>query len=218
MEELLDIVRREFKSANRYFSEEFGSYMEMSDDIVEEKFTRFQYLHSYLWQAQQGVKQNFIDIGRSLFELRCDEIYKAVCQEAHGGVGYGNFYKFCQDVFGFKKKTVQRLLKVFEEFGNKESGLLDVEYVNFSFRQLVELAGMDKYRERVPVTASTRDIKRLKELYKNYTPKPGQTVEDDLREWQTRHKAELDEKNYKKNSISFIPSKKSDEVELKIEG
>lgn len=218
MEEVLDIVRKDYKSANRAYSEEFGRYVEYSDEVVEDKFERFKTLHAIVSSAQYGIKQHFIDIGHALFDLRRDEIYKVVRQDMHGGTGYSNFYIFCGEVFGFKKKTTQRLLKVYEEFCNKENGLIDVRYVNFSFRQLAELAGMEKYRERIPVTMTTRQIQHLKEYYKDNVPREGQSAEDDLKEWQRLKVEEKEKKNAARNSISFIPATKSDKVVGKIEG
>lgn len=213
MEEVLDLVRREFKSASRVYSEEFGTYYDIDDEIVVKKFARFEHLHAVAFNAQNTIKLNFIEFGCVLYELRRDEIYKCVRQDAHGGTGYTNFYTFCSDVFGLKKQTVANMLRVVEEFVNKENGILDVQYMNFSYSQLVELASMEKYRERIPVTMSKRNIKRLKELYKDgYTPVPGHSVDDDLKEFQRRQDEKKEKANAEKNALNFIPAKKSDEV------
>ena len=217
MEEVLDLVRRDFKSANRVYDEEFGVYVDMSDEVVEDRFEQFKTLRTVIWADQQSVKHNFVDIAFCLYKLRRDDIYKVVAQSAHGGTGYTNFYTFCQDVFGFKKRTTANLLKVFEEFGNPENGNLSVEYINYSFYQLTELSGMQAYRERIPVTMSTRNIKKLKELYKEYTPSKGKTVEDDLKEWQVRHDEKKAKDNAEKNSIHFVPAQKSDKAVRNLE-
>ena len=212
MLEVLDLVRKDFGPAYIVYNDEFGSYVRMDSDIVKEKFDRFMKIHASVWSEQQQIKTRFVYLGTLLAELRQSELYKVVCQEAHGGTGYSNFYTFCGDVFGFKKSTVANLLKVYEEFCNKENGLLDVQYMNFSYTQLVELSSMENYRERIPVTMSRRNIQRLKELYKEYTPKPGNTVEDDLKEWQRRHEEKKDKANAEKNAINFVPAKKSDKA------
>ena len=210
MEEVLDIVRREFASADTYYDEELANYVTVDGGIVEEKFNEFKKLHAYVLNFQDNVKQGFIGIAYSLYLMRKDEIYKAVRQDAHGQVGYNNFYTFCKDVFGFKKATTAYLLKIFEEFCNKESGLLNIEYMNYSYTQLIELASMDRYRERIPCTMSSRNIKRLRELYKEYTPSPGTKVDDDLKEWQRRHDEKKARENAERNAINFVPSQKSD--------
>ena len=210
MEEVLDIVRREFASADTYYDEELANYVTVDGGIVEEKFNEFKKLHAYVLNFQDNVKQGFIGIAYSLYLMRKDEIYKAVRQDAHGQVGYNNFYPFCKDVFGFKKATTAYLLKIFEEFCNKESGLLNIEYMNYSYTQLIELASMDRYRERIPCTMSSRNIKRLRELYKEYTPSPGTKVDDDLKEWQRRHDEKKARENAERNAINFVPSQKSD--------
>ena len=49
MEEVLDIVRREFASADTYYDEELANYVTVDGGIVEEKFNEFKKLHA--WQV-----------------------------------------------------------------------------------------------------------------------------------------------------------------------
>lgn len=207
MLEVLDYVRRDFEIAHTAFDGEQGSYLTLEN--VQEKYDRFTTLHAAMTNEQTQIKQRFVFMGAILAEIRRDKLYHVVRQDKFGTTGYSNFYVFCQDVFGFKKTTVINILSVYDAFC-QESGMLSVEYINFSYSQLVELACMEKYRERIPVTTSVRDIKRLRDLYKNYDPKPGTTIKDDLEEWRRREEENKREKNAKKNAINFVPAKKTE--------
>lgn len=215
MNEVLDLVRRENNPAYSYFNEELSTYVAVAPEVVNEQFERFKTIHAGIFSEQLEIKSRFVLIGAYLYELRRDEIYRIVAVGTHGTTGYSNFYNFCSDVFGFKKTTVVNLLKVFEEFCSKESGLLNVEYINYSYSQLVSLSRMDKYRERIPVTMSCRDIDKLKDYYKHNTPKAGVSVEEDLRKCKEQLKEEKRRKDEAKNKINFVPAKKPDIIEYK---
>jgi hypothetical protein len=207
MNEVLDYVRKDFAFATTFYDELVANYVTVDSDLALQRFERFKQLHSAIWAEQTEIKQRFVLIGAILAEIRRDDLYKSVCQPAHGKTGYNNFYTFCQDVFGFKKTTVVNLLSVYDNFCNKQSGLLNVEYINFSYSQLLELSRMDNYRERISVTTSVRDIRKLREYYKTNTPKPGNTIADDLADYKAQQDEEKRIKNLEKSKINLVPAK-----------
>ena len=217
MQELLEVVRREMKSATWYYDERTGANTKIEAEAQQMMYDRVRNLHAQVRAGQDRIKSDFFVIGACLAEIDRDELYHVVRQTASGTVndGYSNFYKFCKDIFGFKKRTVANLIMVYRKFCN-EQGLLRIEYFNFSYTQLVELASMDAYRDRIPATCSTRDIKRLKKLYKDYKPKEGTSYLDDLAEADRRHKTELAEQNAKKNRIHFIPARSEEKITEKV--
>lgn len=205
MDEMLDLVRTELKPANSYFDEVTGGYVRVDDELRDAMFARFQVLHDTVRSQQYEVRARYLIVGACLAEIQRDRLYNVVKMQ-YGIIGYGGFYEFCESVFGFKKTTVKNLIAVYNEFCSQD-GLLRIDYMNYSYSQLVELSGMDRYRERIPVTCSVRNIKRLKELYREYAPRAGTTYEDDLQEWRRRHELALSEENAEKNKISFIPAR-----------
>lgn len=205
MNELLEVKRRELEPAKCYFDES-GSYTEIVPEAATAMYDRLMQLHTSIRVCQDQVKLNFVEIGRCLAEIEREKLYSCVACGSGRLDGYNNFYKFCEGIFGFKKSTVANLLKVYRTFCNQTEGLLRVEYLNYSYCQLVELSSVDKYRDRIPATCSSRDIKRLRELYKTYTPPQGTTFKDDLEEYGRRHKAELAKKNEGRNKLCFQPA------------
>ena len=208
MNELLEVKRRELEPAKCYFDES-GSYTEIVPEAATAMYDRLMQLHTTVRVCQDQAKLNFVQIGQCLAEIERDKLYNCVACAPGRRDGYSNFYKFCEGIFGFKKSTVANLLKVYRTFCDQTDGRLSVEYLNYSYCQLVELSSVDKFRERIPATCSSRDIKRLRELYKTYTPPRGTTYKDDLEEYSRRHKAELDEKNASRNKLCFQPAPKA---------
>lgn len=208
MNELLEVKRRELELVNHYFSDS-GSYTEIVPETATSMYDQLLKLHTTIRVCQDAAKLNFVEIGRCLAEIERDKLYYCVACGPGRRDGYSNFYKFCEGVFGFKKTTVVNLLKVYRAFCNQTDGQLSVEYINYSYCQLVELSSVEKYRERIPATCSSRDIKRLRELYKTYTPPQGTSFKDDLEEYGRRHKAELAEQNASRNKLCFQPAPKA---------
>ena len=203
MKELLDLERRELTSAEWFIDEGTGRSVQISEEVSEVMFGRFMELHSMIQQDQENVKIRCLFIGMALDEIERDKLYNYVCVKGQY-VAYSSFYKFCKEIFGFSKITVQRMLGVVRDFCGVD-GTLKIEYVNYSFRQLVEMRTIDvKYHNRIPVTMSTRNIHALGELYQEYVPSQDSTAEDDLKEW-SRRKAEKNlRENAKNNEIQFV--------------
>ena len=216
MNELLDLTRREISPVGNYYSEELGRVVQIEDDAAKLMFSRVADLHTEVLRRQDAVKRDFIIIGAILAEIERDELYHCVSATPPYGWGYSNFYKFCAAVFGYKKRTVANLLAVYRKFCD-DQGLIKVQYSNFSYSQLVELSRIEEgYHARISVKCSSKDIRRLKEYYKDNKPKEGTTYEDDLAEWKVQHRAKLDALNAEKNAIQFMPafhSEQSDKVQ-----
>ena len=206
MKEVLDLTRRELAPAPGYYKEDFGGLVEFDEGAVKIMFSRMAELHTEVLRRQNEVKQDFIIIGAILAEIEHDGLYHVVQTSPNFGWGYSNFYKFCEAVYGFKQTTTKNLLGVYRTFCN-EQGLIKIEYSNYSYSQLVELLPIERgWYPRITAMCSSRQIRKLKTLYKEYVPKQGTTWEDDLKEWERRHKEKQAELNEKKNSIQFVPA------------
>lgn len=209
MNELLAVSRGEYQPANWYYDEEGQFHASISVEVSVPRFERFMEIFTFIQQMQMDVKMRYIQIGCALLEIEREKLYQYVAPK-NKGTGYSTFYGFCQEVFGFKKTTTANMVAVAREFCSIDGGV-KIEYLNYSYSQLLELLGIDeKYRPRIPIGCSVRDIKRLKEYYKDNVPKAGGTVEDDLEAWNQICKAEKEKKNKKRNAITFIPAKKEE--------
>ena len=210
MDELLDLTRREYEAAYWYMDEESSRVVNVGKDVRISAFQEFMKLHGFIQQTQMDLRARYIAIGVALLQIKRDKLYYYVAPKYKGGCGYSSFKKFCQEVFGLSGTTAQRLVRVAEEFCGMDGGIR-VEYVNFSYSQLSEMLSIDeKYRPRITTSCSTRDIRRLSELYKDYVPAPDTSVEADLTRWREIHAEEQARKNAKKNSLCFIPALPSD--------
>ena len=212
MKELCDITRTEFCQATFYMDENVGGFVDMDAEIRKAQYEYFKQSYDRIHRAQSHVWQSFIEIGYALLCLREDKIYRAVAK-GYSTQGYSSFYAFCNDAFGIKKTTAKNLINVAMNFGD-EAGRLRMGYSMYSYTQLIELSQIDQaLRERVPSRISSRNMARLKELYREYVPRTGTTVDDDLREWQRRHDEKKEEASRKKNAIKFFPAKKPEETQ-----
>lgn len=218
MEELLSMQHREFEVASYFESEELGRTVTVDEEVSKPMFERFLALRSMMQGVQADIKHRCILFGWALKEMQEQKIYNYV-RPSEKLMGYKSFYVFCKEVFGVKERTAQRMVAVAKEFcgesqgSGPDSGTVDIgvkiEYVNYSYSQLGELLAVEeKYRKRIPITCSCRNIRHLGELYRNYVPKSYETYEEDLDEWKKRKKAEKEKANAKKNAINFVPAKK----------
>ena len=210
MNELLAVNRGEYQPATWFYDEESQFDVKVDREVSEPRFQRFMQLHSFIQQTQMDVKMRYLQIGCALLEIERERLYLYVAPKNKAAMGYSTFYGFCQEVFGFKKSTSANMVAVAREFCGEDGGV-KMPYLNFSFAQLVEMLPIEeKYRPRITLQCSTRDIRRLKAYYKDNVPKAGGTVEDDLEAWNQICKAEKEKKNKKRNAITFIPAKKAE--------
>ena len=207
MNELLAVNRGEYQAAGWFFDVEGQFDVKVDSEVSEPRFQRFMQLHSFIQQSQMDVKMRYLQIGCALLEIEREKLHLYVAPK-NKTMGYSTFYGFCQEVFGFKKSTAANMVAVAREFCGSDGGV-KIEYLNFSYSQLVEMLPIEeKYRPRITVQCSTRDIRRLKAYYKDNVPKADGTVEDDLEAWNEICRKEQERKNAKKNAITFIPAKK----------
>lgn len=220
MEELLEVQRGEFMPAHWFQDPTSGYVMRCNKDIASQAFDRFNVLRSTVNALQEDVKQRCITFGWILKEIQETGLYTYICKKTDSynhnvAQGYTSFYKFVQDVFGVKKKTAQRMVKVAENFCvyeqiDEERGDVHVNvlYAGYSYRQLTEMLSVaEEYRQRITPQISTRNIARLGQLYKKHTPEAGTTVENDLIVWKQMHDEEKERANEKKNRLNFVPAK-----------
>ena len=213
MNELLAVTRGEYQAAAWFFDVEGQFDVKVDSEVSEPRFERFMQLHSFIQQSQMDVKMRYLQIGCALLEIEREKLYLYVAPK-NKTMGYSTFYGFCQEVFGFKKTTAANMVAVAREFCGADGGV-KIPYLNFSFAQLVEMLPIEeKYRPRITVQCSTRDIRRLRAYYKDNVPKTDGTVEDDLEAWNNICKKEKEKKNAKKNAITFIPAAKPAEKVL----
>ncbi len=207
MKELCDITRTEFCQAAFYMDENLGGFVDIDPDVAKLGYDCFKEAYDQIHGAQFRAWQSFVEIGYALLNLREDKIYRSVAR-GYSAQGYSSFYMFCHDAFGIGKTTAKNLINVALNFGD-EAGRLKMAYSMYSYSQLIQLSEIDKsLRERVPSRISSRNMAKLKELYREYVPRKGTSVDDDLREWQRRHDEKLEEANRKKNAIQFFPANK----------
>ena len=204
MNELLEYGRGEFEAATWFMDEETSQSVNVSAEVAMPAFSRFMELRSMIMQQQTDIKLRFIFIGMALSEISRDKLYLYVTPK-NKIQGYGNFYTFCSEVFGLKKSTAKNMVAIAREYCTV-NGDLKLPYLNFSYSQLTEMLSMEeKHRVRIPANLSVRNIRALKEYYKDNAPK--ETIEEDLAHYELQRKEEREKKNAKKNAITFIPAK-----------
>ena len=208
MEELLEFGRGEYEASSWFTDETTAQTVQISSEVSKPMFERFMELRSMIMQQQSDIKLRFLFIGVALNEIEKNKLYLYVTPK-NKLQGYGNFYSFCAEVFGLKKSTASNMVAIAREYCG-DDGTLKLPYLNYSYSQLTEMLPMEeKNRLRIPVTLSTRKIRALKEYYKNNVPK--ETVEEDLACYELHRQEEREKKNAKKNSLTFIPAKKTEE-------
>lgn len=76
-----------------------------------------------------------------------------------------SFYKFCEAVFQLDRTTVQKHIRVFEEFGNADKTAISDEYKEYSYSLLVELLTIpagDRYK--VGPTWTVKNVRELRRV------------------------------------------------------
>lgn len=210
MKQLLDLTRlADYYPAYTFLDEKQQSVVNVDEDLAKSQFERFMQVREEVRIHKQEVQGRLIAIGYALLQIKNDELYHYVT-DTKGTYGYSSFYAFVKDVFGVGKSFACCLINVAREFCEKD-GIVKLGYGRYSFSQLESMLTVDeKYRERIPVKCSARDIKHLGKLYETNPPKEDTTVEEDLELWRKLHKEEQARKNAKKNAIVFVPARKSD--------
>ena len=123
----------------------------------------------------------FVQLGYLLNQVKLSNSYRYV--QDKGLQGYTSFFKFCADVYGLSKKTVQRLIAVNVRYCGNGPDFIVKGAERYSFRQLAELStfknGLDG---KVSPKASVRDIEKLYAYYSSHEWEVPQntTWEEDL--------------------------------------
>lgn len=210
MKQLLDLTRlADYYPAYTFLDEKEQRVVNVDEDLAKSQFERFMQVREEVRIHKQEVQGRLIAIGYALLQIKNDELYHYVT-DTKGTYGYSSFYAFVKDVFGCGKTFAQSLVNVAREFCEKD-GMVKLGYGRYSFSQLESMLKVEeKYRERIPVKCSKRDIMHLAKLYETNPPKEDTTVEEDLELWRKLHKEEQARKNAKKNAIVFVPARKSD--------
>lgn len=213
MDDLLDLKRTELIPSKGYYDENASVFKDFGEN--ESRFDVACAIYNSIHNVQQAAKDRFVTLGEELFTLQEGQFYIYVLDRTTKN-GYVSFFKFCNDCFGFKKRTVIRLISVYKTYFLRSGKDEAEKYKKYSFRQLVEMIPLGEYRYRVNETIPTRDIKKLAELYKEYTPRPEDTVSHDLEVWKQWHEEKLKKSSDKKEALFFTP--KSKEVSEDEEG
>lgn len=223
MNELLDLSKVEVQAANWYVDEESQRYVNVDKEVSKDMFERYLEIHSFIEQVKTDIKWKYLFIGWAFKEMLDQKIYHYVKPaEQYKMCGYTSFYKFVSEIYHIKERTAKRMVALAREFCRasdptsvREDQLKDLpvcqlklEYINYSYSQLAELLSIEeKYRPRLPVSASVRDMQKISKLYASgYVPSEKETYKDDLEVYKRRKKEEQDKKNAKQKQINFVPA------------
>lgn len=212
MEEIFGMERKEFNSVQYYIDEESNRYCKVDGEEAKLHYEHFMRLHTMFQQTQMDIKARCLVLGCCLREILDNKLYHYIVRkDVYTVCGYSSFYKFCKEVYGLKERTAKRMVAVAREFCGLDGGV-KIEYLNYSYSQLSELLSIEeKYRPRITVSCSVRDIRALGKYYKDNVPNEKKSVLDDLEDWKKICREERERANAKKNALTFIPSKKQDE-------
>ena len=123
----------------------------------------------------------FVQLGYLLNQVKLSNTYRYV--QDKGLQGYTSFFKYCEDVYGLSKKTVQRLISVNVRYCGNGPDFIVKGAERYSFRQLAELStfknGLDG---KVSPKASVREIEKLYAYYssREWEVPQNTTWEEDL--------------------------------------
>ena len=223
MNELLDLSKVKVEAANWYVDEESQRYVNVDKEVSKDMFERYLEIHSFIGQVQTDIKWKCLFIGWALKEMLDEKIYHYVKPaDQYKMCGYTSFYKFVSEIYGIKERTAKRMVALAREFcrasdptavselqaNNLPVCQIKFEYVNYSYSQLAELLSIEeKYRLRLPVSLSVRDMQRISKLYASgYVPSEKETYKDDLEVYTKRKKEEQEKKKAKQKQFVFVPA------------
>lgn len=133
----------------------------------------------------------FVQLGYLLNQVKLSNSYRYV--QDKGLQGYTSFFKFCADVYGLSKKTVQRLIAVNVRYCGNGPDFIVKGAERYSFRQLAELASFKNGLDgKVPPKASVRDIEKLYAYYssREWEVSNATTWQEDLAAYSDERSAE----------------------------
>lgn len=118
-----------------------------------------------IFELGQSVSRAFVEIGYLLLEIKKKNLIRFACIKSQTFIGIDDF---AFKVFGFQKSTTYNLMRIVEEFGDREGGLSE-DYRGYSQTQLVCLLSFS-YSERKMFTpvATVAEIKELRAGLKKY--------------------------------------------------
>lgn len=223
MKELLDVSKVQVDAANWYTDEETQSFVYISDDVSDLMMNDFMEIHSFIGQMQSNLKWNCLFVGWALKEMLDRKLYHYVKpKDRYRATGYSSFYAFVKEIYGIKERTAKRMVAVAREFclasdptsvredqvANLPVCQIKLPYVNYSYSQLAELLSIEeKYRPRIPVIASVREIQKLGKLYAGgYTPKALDTYQDDLAVYKKLEEDKAEKKKAEQKRLHFVPA------------
>lgn len=165
-------------------------------------------------RAADGVRNNFITIGRELFNIKTDKLYRYVSNDG-SRYGYKNFYKFVESVLGFSKTTAQSLIAVYERFGAKQvlPGI-PIEYDGYSFWQLTEMVSIRNGVQKLNPGVSVRKIRLLKEFWNTHGVNFETSLESDIEEALEARKSENVAESVRRANMQYVPGTEKDELTI----
>ena len=186
-----------------YYDEDTDAYKGVNTSENIQKCFDFKHARMYcenFLHAAEGVRNNFLSMGKALLNLKSEKLYRCIADGRNGGYGYRSFAKFVENVLGMSKSTAASLIAVYERFGEQ-----DTLYAGYGYSQLLEMKDMDDGMEKLNPSVSVRQIRLLKEFYKNHGVPHETTVEADLREAAECRKQEHGGEAARRANLQFVP-------------
>lgn len=174
-------LKKNLKAAELVKKNDVGQFVRLLPIESVPEFRRLQDYNEEIFTCVQVATQSFVTIGYILNEIQKSNVYRYALEK--GVQGYTSFYNFCEDVYGLKKKTVQRLIAINVRYCDSGPDFTVKGVERFSFRQLAIMAtfknGLDR---KVLPELSTRDIEKLAAYYskKDWVSLPDTSCKQDL--------------------------------------
>lgn len=122
--------------------------------VTNNTIKRYEKFTKEIQKAYETSEKSMLTIAGSIAAISAGKLFEAG--------GYTNVYDYCQDMFSISRGSVSECIKVWEVFGDAESGKLLEEYTGYNFTQLKLMRKLCiENREKVDETWSTREIEAM---------------------------------------------------------
>lgn len=174
-------LKTNLKAAELVKKNDVGQFDRLLPIEVVPAFRRLQEYNDDLITCVEVATQSFVRVGYILNEIKKSNVYRYALET--GKQGYTSFYKFCEDVYGLSKKTVQRLIAVNVRYCDSGPDFVVEGVERFSFRQLSIMSTFNNNLDRkVLPELTTREIEKLSKYYamRNWEVSSDTTCKQDL--------------------------------------
>lgn len=174
-------LKKNLKAAELVKKNDVGQFDRLLPIEVVPAFRRLEEYNEDLITCVQVATQSFVRVGYILNEIKKSNVYRYALET--GKQGYTSFYKFCEDVYGLSKKTVQRLIAVNVRYCDSGPDFVVDGVERFSFRQLSIMSTFNNNLDcKVLPELTTREIEKLGKYYamKKWEVSSATTCKQDL--------------------------------------